>query len=51
VKPEEVLVQTALPAGLHKGAVSGFLFFAWRGKTSSIKTLELLWNDAVLKLR
>jgi hypothetical protein len=51
VKPEEVLIQTALPAGLHKGPVSGFLFFAWRGKTSSIKTLELLWNDAVLKLR
>jgi hypothetical protein len=51
VKPEEVLIQTALPAGPHKGPVSGFIFFAWRGKTSSIKTLELLWNDAVLKLR
>ena len=51
VKPEEVLVQTALPAGVHKSPVSGFLFFAWRGKTSSIKTLELLWNDTVLKLR
>ena len=51
VKPEEVLVQTALPVGVHKGPVSGFLFFAWRGKTSSIKTLELLWNDIVLKLR
>ena len=51
VKAEEVVMETALPAGLHKGPVSGFLFFAWHGKTSSIKSLELLWNDTVLKLR
>jgi hypothetical protein len=51
VKPEELLVQTALPEGVHRGAVSGFLYFAYQGKTSSIKSLELLYEGAVLKLR
>jgi len=51
VKPEELLVRAALPEGVHRGAVSGFLYFAHKGKTSSIKSLELLYEDAVLKLR
>jgi hypothetical protein len=51
VKPEELLAQTALPEGVHGGAVSGFLYFAHKGKTSSIKSLELLYEGAVLKLR
>jgi hypothetical protein len=51
VKPEELVVQTALPEGVHRGAVSGFLYFAYKGKTSSIKSLELLYEGAVLKLR
>jgi hypothetical protein len=51
VKPEELLVQAALPEGVHRGAVSGFLYFAHKGKTSSIKSLELLYEGAVLKLR
>ena len=36
MKPEELLAQTALPEGVHGGAVSGFLYFAHKGKTSSI---------------
>jgi hypothetical protein len=51
VKPEELVVRTALPEGGHRGAVSGFLYFAYTGKTSSIKSLELLYEGAVLKLR
>jgi hypothetical protein len=51
VKPEELVVQTALPEGVHRGAVSGFLYFAYKGKTSSIKSLELQYEGAVLKLR
>lgn len=51
VSAPELLVQTALPEGLHRGAVSGFLYFPYRGKTTSIKSLELLYEDAVLKLR
>jgi hypothetical protein len=51
VRPEELVVQTALPEGAHRGAVSGFLYYAYKGKTSSIKSLELLYEGAVLKLR
>jgi hypothetical protein len=36
---------------VHRGAVSGFLYFAYQGKTSSIKSLELMYEAAVLKLR
>lgn len=51
VTAPELLVQTALPEGPHRGPVSGFLYFPYRGKTTSIKSLELLYEDAVLKLR
>jgi hypothetical protein len=51
VTAPELVVQTALPEGPHRGPVSGFLYFPYRGKTTSIKSLELLYEDAVLKLR
>jgi len=51
VTAPELLVQTALPEGPHRGPVSGFLYFPYRGKTASIKSLELLYEDVVLKLR
>jgi hypothetical protein len=51
VNADELLLQTALVEGPHHSAVSGFLYFPFRGKMSSIKTLELLYQDAVLKLR
>jgi len=51
VKPEELLAETALPEGEHRGAVSGFLYFAYKGRISSIKSLDLLYDGAVLKLR
>jgi hypothetical protein len=51
VKATDVLLQTALPADPHRGPISGFVFFPFTGKTSSIKSLELVWDDAVLKLR
>jgi hypothetical protein len=50
-KPEEVLVQTALPADVRPGPVSGFLYFPFTGKTGSIKSLELSWEGCILKLR
>jgi len=49
--PEALLVKTALPDGIFKGPVAGFVYFAWRGKTSSIKTIDLLYGDTVLRLR
>ena len=51
VRAEEVVVQTALQEGVHRGPVSGFLYFPYRGKSTSIKSLELLYDDAALKLR
>jgi hypothetical protein len=51
VKPEDVLMKTALPAGMHKGPVSGFIYFAWKGKASSIKSIDLLYDGVLLKLR
>jgi hypothetical protein len=51
VNPDELLLETALVEGPHHAAFSGFLYFPFRGKISSIKTLELLYQDAVLKLR
>lgn len=51
VKPAELVVETALPEGECHSARSGFLYFAYKGKIGSIKTLELLYQDAVVKLR
>jgi hypothetical protein len=51
VKPEELAVQTALPSGDFRKPVSGFLYFSFKGKSSSIKSLELLYEDTVVKLR
>ena len=51
VRPEEVLVRTALPEDAHRGPVSGFLYFPYTGKVSGLKSVELLFQDAVMKLR
>jgi hypothetical protein len=51
VHPDELLVETSLVEGTHHTAISGFLFFPYRGRMSAIKTLELLYGDAILKLR
>lgn len=51
VKAEVVAVETALVEGPHHAAFSGFLYFPYRGKGSSVKTAELQYQDAVLKLK
>ena len=51
LNPTEVLMQTALVEGLHRGPTSGFLYFPYRRKMSSLKSLELIYADAVLKLK
>lgn len=50
-KPEDVVVAVALPEGAERGAVAGYLYFGYRDKVSRIKSLELLYEDAILKLR
>lgn len=51
VRAEDIAVRSALPEGEFKQPVSGFLYFQYRGKPSSIKSLELVYDRAVLKLR
>ena len=51
VSPEEVLLQTALPPGPHKGPVSGFVYFFFTGKPSSLKSVELDYGGVTLKLK
>jgi hypothetical protein len=50
-KAEEVVVDTALPDGLREGPVSGYIYFAYKGKTKSIKSLQLRYRGAVLQLK
>ena len=42
--PHQLVVEAALPGGAAKGPVSGYLYFAHKGKTRSIKSLELLYE-------
>ena len=51
VKADELLMKTALPEGPHKGPVSGFVYFPWRGKVSTIKSIELVYDDVTIRLR
>ena len=51
VSAEEVLLQTALPPGPHKGPVSGFVYFYFTGKPSSLKSVELDYGGVTLKLK
>lgn len=41
---EDAINGTALPAGRFPGPVSGHLYFAYKGKTKKIKSLELVWH-------
>ena len=52
-RADVLVVDVALPEGPQerKGPVSGYLYFAYSGRTSSIKSLELLYGPAVLKLK
>jgi hypothetical protein len=47
----ELLTVVAMPTGAYPGAVAGFLYFPYRGKPGKIQTLELLYEDSLLKLR
>jgi hypothetical protein len=49
--PAQLVERAALPEGEFKGAVSGYLYFPFKGKTPSIHSLELIYDDTVIKLR
>lgn len=42
---EEIIARAALPEGSTKAPVSGCLFFAFKGKTKSIHSLELVYRS------
>ncbi|MCS6953810.1 MAG: hypothetical protein RMK57_13115 [Bryobacterales bacterium] len=43
-QPDEVAVESALPEGEHAGPVSGYLYFLFKKKPKSVRSLELLWH-------
>lgn len=45
VLPEELVDQVALGEGETPYPVSGYIYFPYSGKTKSIKSLELIYND------
>ena len=53
-KADEVVVEAALPEGDLKPPQSGYLYFAWKGKTTAIRSVELIYTgprgSASLKL-
>ena len=55
VKPEELIIQAALPEGESRKPVSGFVYFPYRGKLGHIRSLELIYaspaGDATLSLQ
>jgi len=44
VSADEIVRQTALPEGEWRGPVSGYLYFAYKGKTKNIKSLALHYS-------
>jgi hypothetical protein len=44
---DQVIKQTALEDGEKGGAVAGYLFFEYRENVKKIKSVELLYDDAI----
>ena len=51
VSASDLALQTALPQGEFKAPVSGYIYFDYRGKISSIKSLVLYYQDTAISLR
>ena len=51
VSAPDLAAQTALPQGEFKAPVSGYVYFSYRGKVSSIKSLVLYYQDTAIPLR
>jgi len=55
VQPEEIIVTYALPEGEHSVPVAGYVYFPYRKKTKSIRSLELVYDgpdgSATLRLQ
>jgi hypothetical protein len=48
---EDVLIRTALPEGSFDGPVSGYLYFPYKGKSTKVKSVDLLCYGLTLKLK
>ena len=49
--PQQAVLATALPQGERGTPVSGYLFFSYTGRVPAIRSLELRYEDAILRLR
>ncbi len=43
-RPEQIVVESALTEGEAQGPVAGYLYFPFKGKAKSIKSLDLLYE-------
>lgn len=50
LKADEQAIAAALPEGPVHSPVAGYLYFAYPGKPGGIKSLDLLYDDAALRL-
>jgi len=46
LRAEEAVVVAALPEGKARGPLSGYVYFAYKGKIKSIRKLELIYSGA-----
>lgn len=51
VKAEDLVTATALPEGRFRAPASGYIYFPYTGRVHSLKTVELMFEDTVVKLR
>jgi hypothetical protein len=51
VSADELIPATALPEGDFKGPVSGYIYFPFTGKASKVRRVDLLYGDAILRLK
>jgi hypothetical protein len=49
--PTAIVTRTAFPEGAFEHAVSGYLYFYYKGNAAKLRTVELFYGDAVLKLK
>lgn len=47
----EAVIEAALPEGLTLGPTKGLVYFPYRGKLKSLKSVHLVWGERELKLR
>lgn len=51
ISATDAVAKAELPEGVFRGPVSGYLYFFYKGNAAKIRSVELIYGDAVLKLK